>query len=251
MLAKRLTIAFVVVTFLFASSAVLADTVVGGGSAGWQSWTAANLNENGSPYWDNTSADGLQKNIGYCLTATGGCTTLGVNAPGAISFWGNSFNSGGDTGGTADPSFYFTGGTSSDATVMITIAGNAGINQFGWYEVGTGTQHVLFNGGTAGASVMFTPTTSYGFFITGANGTWFTQSGLNPNGQTSDQHFAVFSSDQSTYWIGAEDLPFRLSDKDYNDIVVKITPIPEPATLVMFGSGLLGLAGVVRRKLRS
>jgi hypothetical protein len=56
-------------------------------------------------------------------------------------------------------------------------------------------------------------------------------------------------------YVGMEDLPVIHSDWNYNDdsfIVVgasAATATPEPGTLALFGSGILGLAGVVRRKL--
>ena len=41
------------------------------------------------------------------------------------------------------------------------------------------------------------------------------------------------------YWIGMEDLPFSNTDKDYNDMIVKVSqvPVPEPATMLLLGSG--------------
>lgn len=51
------------------------------------------------------------------------------------------------------------------------------------------------------------------------------------------------------------DLDITLSSSgqqsDFADDSVEISSTPEPATLVMFGSGLLGLAGVFRRKLKT
>ena len=35
-----------------------ADTISGTAGAAFQSWTGANLNESGAPYWDNMSLDG-------------------------------------------------------------------------------------------------------------------------------------------------------------------------------------------------
>jgi hypothetical protein len=39
-----------------------------------------------------------------------------------------------------------------------------------------------------------------------------------------------------------------ISDRDYNDILVKVQPVPEPATIGLMGFGLLTLAGVARKR---
>jgi hypothetical protein len=56
-------------------------------------------------------------------------------------------------------------------------------------------------------------------------------------------------------YVGMEDLPIIHSDWNYNDdsfIVVGVsaaTATPEPGSILLFGSGILGLACVLRRKL--
>lgn len=57
-------------------------------------------------------------------------------------------------------------------------------------------------------------------------------------------------------YVGFEDLPIPGSDTDYNDLTfvftsVEATPppvVPEPSTFIMFGTGLIGAAGAIRRK---
>lgn len=39
------------------------------------------------------------------------------------------------------------------------------------------------------------------------------------------------------------------NDHDYDDIIIALRPVPEPTTIALFGIGLLGLAGIGRRKM--
>jgi hypothetical protein len=53
------------------------------------------------------------------------------------------------------------------------------------------------------------------------------------------------------YIIAWEDLQ-KLGDRDYNDLVIRVScasPVPVPATLWLFSAGLLSLATVVRRRI--
>ena len=255
-------LAFALVVLCTAAFADTLQSTTGGSGwvSGWNPPTGtghadfpSNAGTNGY-YWDNGSYDGTigTMNVGYCLTGTGECAGQIASPPGNIPFWS------GDGAGAADMSMFFQSTAPGvDASALkIEIAGNAGINVFGWFETNStgsivGALHTIFTGPDSnGAVAVFTPTTYYGLYFQGENGnTFYSVAGLgsDPN----YQHFAVFDGGNGGFWIGMEDLPFsHPTDFDYNDMIVSITPVPEPTTLVMFGSGLLGLASALRRKLQ-
>jgi hypothetical protein len=49
------------------------------------------------------------------------------------------------------------------------------------------------------------------------------------------------STGEAVWTIFMEDLRFCESDKDYNDFVVEIRAVPEPASILLLGAGALAL----------
>jgi len=246
---------------IFGGSGAYADLVVGSGD--WQNWTVNDLNQNGKPYWDNRSNDGAGYNVGYYLTNSG--TFSGATSgPGALPFWSSGYIAANDKGGMASRNFYFTGGDANTAALNIEVAGMANINAFGWYDrTQPGVLHEIFAGPVnSPTSATFTPSAEYGFYFSTKDGVFRTESALNQDqyghgAYRSQQHFALFKEDADTYWLAMEDLKFSGSDKDYNDMIVKIdavpptggpAPVPVPNALLLFAPALAGLAFLRRRR---
>jgi len=233
-----------------------AQSIKGSPGAAFQTWTAANLNNNGAPYWDGASENSLgnqtNRNVGFCLTGSGDCVGIdtAVFAPGPIPYWGMSYDPVHDQNGAIDPRIYFErSGKHLKATLQLQLSSfPTEINEFGWFETdSTGTvlgpRHKLFQGSgvptgsltpdPAGKAVTFQPTKYFGYYysdVSEGGCQVYTISSFTTDPNCSGHNFAVFAtkpgSRRNAFVIAGEDPP-GCTDGDCNLTLVKVYALPK------------------------
>jgi hypothetical protein len=194
---------------------------------------------------------------------------MGGSNPGAFRFAAGTYN------------FREIGRISGDLTTKWGIITDAGTV----LNAGDLTGDVTVGGPFAVWITQALPFTGYGTVHSSAMRTG--TGAIGSNAVTVNQQFAVFSdltdlisnptdflsmdafgtlinpTGRPTFFVGMEDnvncgrgfdatcgmVPANeASDRDYNDIIIAVQPVPEPATVGLMGFGLLALAGIAKRR---
>ena len=184
---------------------------------------------------------------------------VGVSQKAALA---NEVTISGSTTGTvtAVPQLTFTGNASFTGTTALGIGSLSGANSLGSFFLSTATTQAL--AGTFTLNITFTAPTG----ITGGQGTTYTativgsvspnidQGGVNIHFTSPTQNFTFSNASGSgTFSLTVADLFVETgrSAQITAGITGNQSPIPEPTTLLLLGTGLTGVATKLRQRTRA
>lgn len=207
-----------------------ADVIVGTGS-----WSVFTPTEGGPEFWDNTSTDGTNCNVGFYVLGTipSGC---GDQQPGSYLNAGGGYNEYWNDGSDGPSAFMFNGAYQYTVILKGSYAYD-NTQEVGWFTESGGTY--TFNPVAGWGSLVVntsvqinTGGADWGFYY--RNNFNDTNDGCAPGGPPywycSDadgtaQQFALFlNTGNNSYFVGVEDNTLAPpGDSDYNDIMFSIT----------------------------
>lgn len=198
----------------------------------WQ--FAPTVNDTPGPFWDNLSANGAGKNVGFCVFGGGSCNSGGVIP--ALSFPEYLAMSDGSAANSVTFTVIGSPGDQDDLHTGVQVTLGPSAARFGWYQgvAGILLANSLASAGGGTFEFIIAPYTPFGVWgcVNGstnpcAGNSFGSQTGIAGDGTVGGSHLAFFRE-------GSER--------------ITITHVPEPASVLLFGPVGLLTAFALRRR---